>query len=97
MKSVNEFNHVRPHPLVGKIQRWAGTHVGNKSWYLVMVNHCVVVGCSNYVGKKPRLHFSRFPSDRFVEKRARWIAAVRREKWTPGARIVSYPDRCKDM
>ena len=31
--------------------------------------HCVVVGCSNYIGKKPGFRFSRFPSNRFVEKR----------------------------
>ena len=55
------------------------------------MNHCVVVGCNNYVGKKPGLRFFRFPSYQIVEKRARWIVAVRREKWTPGngARICN--------
>ena len=49
-----------------------------------MVVHCVVVGCTNYFGKKPGLRFFRFPSERCSEKRAKWIAAVRRERWIPG-------------
>ena len=61
-----------------------------------MVVHCVVVGCTNYFGKKPGLCFFRFPSESCSEKRAKWIAAVRRERWIPGksARIfvvcISY-------
>ena len=60
----------------------------------VMMNHCVVVGCSDYVGKKLVLRFLSFPTYRIVEKRARWIEVVRRsarEKWTLGncARICN--------
>lgn len=35
----------------------------------VMVNHCVVVGCMNYVGKKPGLCFYQFLADREFERR----------------------------
>ena len=49
-----------------------------------MVNHCVVVGCTNYVGKKPGLRFYRFPADREFERRRKWTAAVRRVNWSPG-------------
>ena len=30
---------------------------------LKMVNNCCIVGCTNYVGKKPGLRFYSFPSD----------------------------------
>ena len=48
-----------------------------------MVVHCVVVGCTKYFRKKPVLRFSRLPSECGSEKRAKWIAAVRRERWKP--------------
>ena len=34
-----------------------------------MVNHCVVVGCTNQVGKKPGLSFHRFPSEKEGNRR----------------------------
>ncbi len=34
-----------------------------------MVNHCVVVGCTNYVGKKQGLRFYRLPSEKEAERR----------------------------
>ena len=49
-----------------------------------MVNHCVVVGCTNYVGKKPGLRFYRFPSEREPERRRRWTVAVQWANWSPG-------------
>ena len=48
-----------------------------------MVNHCVVVGCTNQVGKKPGLSFYRFPSEKEGNRRERWATAIRREKWKP--------------
>ena len=49
-----------------------------------MMNHCVVVGCTNYVGKKPRLRFYRFASEREPDRRRRWTAVVRWANWSPG-------------
>ena len=46
-----------------------------------MVNNCCVVGCTNYVGKKPGLRFYSFPSD--AQRREKWVAAVRRKDWQP--------------
>ena len=46
-----------------------------------MVNNCCVVGCTNYVGKKPGLRFYSFPAD--TQRREKWVAAVRRKGWQP--------------
>ena len=46
-----------------------------------MVKSCVAFGCSNRSVKGSGLTFYRFPAN--VERRKKWIAAVRREKWTP--------------
>jgi len=40
-----------------------------------------VVGCHNVFVKNSGISFYRFPTDK--EKRERWIAAVKREGWTP--------------
>lgn len=48
--------------------------------YGEMVNSCAAVGCTNRVGKKGII-FYRFPAD--AEQRAKWLAAVRRDKWKP--------------
>ena len=46
-----------------------------------MVKNCCAVGCSNVYRKGSGVKFYRFPSD--PERKAKWIAAVRRENWTP--------------
>lgn len=46
-----------------------------------MVKSCSAVGCQNRSVKGTSLSFYRFPSD--PERRAKWIAAVRRDKWFP--------------
>ena len=46
-----------------------------------MVKSCVAFGCSNRSVKGSELTFYRFPAN--IERRKKWIAAVRREKWTP--------------
>ena len=44
-----------------------------------MVKSCCVVDCTNRAKKSSGLSFCRFPTD--VERRAKWIAAVKRENW----------------
>lgn len=46
-----------------------------------MVKNCCVVGCHNVFKASSGIKFHRFPKDE--ERRAKWIAAVRRENWTP--------------
>ena len=46
-----------------------------------MVKNCCVVGCHNVFKAGSNTKFHRFPKDE--ERRAKWIAAVRRENWTP--------------
>ena len=47
-----------------------------------MMKSCSAVGCTNRSGRcKRRISFYRFPAD--PEKRAKWVAAVRRENWEP--------------
>ena len=47
-----------------------------------MVKTCSAVGCTKMSGKCERgISFYRFPAD--PEKRAKWVAAVRRENWEP--------------
>ena len=46
-----------------------------------MVKSCCVVDCHNLYKKKSGISFHRFP--RKVNRRERWIAAVRRENWMP--------------
>ena len=46
-----------------------------------MVKNCCVVGCHNVFKVGRNIKFHRFPKDE--ERRAKWIAAVRRENWTP--------------
>ena len=45
-----------------------------------MVKNCCVVGCHK-VKKKGGIPFYRFPTN--PEKRSKWIAAVKRDKWAP--------------
>ena len=47
----------------------------------VMVKNCCVVGCCNVYKKASGIHFYRFPTN--AEKRSKWIAAVKREGWSP--------------
>ena len=42
---------------------------------------CVAVGCSNNQFRNPNLSFYRFPVD--IERRNKWISAVKRKDWTP--------------
>ena len=46
-----------------------------------MVHHCCVVGCSSKSDREVYLRFHRFPADK--ARRAKWIAAVRRQDWHP--------------
>ena len=46
-----------------------------------MVKSCCAVGCKNEFRKGGRLSFYKFPADKSV--RSKWIAAVKRENWTP--------------
>jgi hypothetical protein len=46
-----------------------------------MVNNCVAVGCNNYPSRYTKVSFYRFPCD--VERRNKWIAAVKRKSWKP--------------
>jgi hypothetical protein len=46
-----------------------------------MVKSCCAVGCTNRHQKGNKLSFYRFPVD--SERRARWIAAIRRQNWQP--------------
>ena len=62
--TLRKFNV--PHPFVGKITSCSvlSSQAGERSHLkLKMVNNCCIVGCTNYVGKKPGLHFYSFPSD----------------------------------
>ena len=52
-----------------------------------MVKSCCAVGCTNHYSKGTQIHFYRFPAD--TQKRALWVAAVRRKNWTP-TRIHGY-------
>ena len=70
------FMHTQklPRPLVGKSR-------SSSLWYIeVMANNCCVRGCKNYVGKKDRLGFFRFP---LAESRrcTKWEAVMRRGNW----------------
>ena len=47
-----------------------------------MVISCSAFGCTNRQGKKSGVSFYRLPSD--DERRGKWIAAMKREGWTPG-------------
>ena len=42
---------------------------------------CCAVGCTNRAKKGSGLCFYRFPTD--VERRRKWIAAVKRKNWHP--------------
>ena len=80
--TLRKFNV--PHPFVGKITSCSvlSSQAGERSHLnLKMVNNCCVVGCTNYVGKKPGLRFYSFPSD--TQRREKWVAAVRRKDWQP--------------
>ena len=55
-----------------------------------MVKSCCVVGCKNTFEKGGRLSFYNFPADK--ELRSKWIAAVRRESWTPNESTVICSD-----
>ena len=55
----------------------------------MMVNHCVVVGCTNYVGNIPGLRFYRFLSEHEPERRRRWTGAVRHANCSPGKHVCS--------
>ena len=46
-----------------------------------MVKSCVAVGCANRSKKGSKLSFYRFPAD--VDRRQKWIAAVKRKSWQP--------------
>ena len=49
-----------------------------------MVTHCVVVGCTNQVGKKPGLSFYRFPSEKEGNRRERCMGnCYQKGKWKP--------------
>ena len=53
-----------PRPFVGKTGWWARCRLNVfKRVFSKMVNNCCVVGCTNYVGKKPVLCFYSFPAD----------------------------------
>ncbi|CAH2328771.1 THAP domain-containing 1-like [Pelobates cultripes] len=52
---------------------------------------CAASGCKNRLSKGCGKHFFRFPLKN-PEKLAKWIAAVRREKWTP----TIYSRLCSD-
>ena len=51
----------------------------------IMPDICCAVGCRNRRNKNnPEVSFYRFPSDKTKEtkeRRKKWIAAVKREKW----------------
>ncbi|XP_074646237.1 THAP domain-containing protein 1-like [Tubulanus polymorphus] len=45
---------------------------------------CVAVGCHNRQDVSPNLHFYRIPAaSATANRRSRWIAAIRRDNWTP--------------
>jgi len=46
-----------------------------------MVKNCSAVGCNNVFQKGSGISFHRFPTN--LERKQRWIAALRRENWTP--------------
>lgn len=48
-----------------------------------MVISCSAFGCSNRQGQKEGLSFYRFLAN--VERRLKWIAAVKRENWQPSS------------
>jgi len=54
-----------------------------------MVKSCCVVGCKKSFEKGGR-SFYNFPADK--DLRSRWIAAVRRENWTPNDSTVICSD-----
>ena len=58
-------------------------------WKTRMVKSCCVVGCNNAFVKGGR-SFYNFPADK--ELRSKWIAAVRRENWTPNESTVICSD-----
>lgn len=45
-----------------------------------MVISCCAFGCTNRQGKAG-IKFFRFPKD--VERRKKWIVAIKRQNWTP--------------
>ncbi|XP_060776626.1 peroxynitrite isomerase THAP4-like [Neoarius graeffei] len=55
-----------------------------------MVFACCAVGCHNRQGQRAGLSFYRFPTD--PDKRAKWIAAVKRHDWEP----TEYSRLCSD-
>ncbi|XP_060770611.1 peroxynitrite isomerase THAP4-like [Neoarius graeffei] len=55
-----------------------------------MVFACCAVGCHNRQGQRAGLSFYRFPTD--PDKRAKWIAAVKRQDWEP----TEYSRLCSD-
>ena len=56
---------------------WSGVRVEA----FVMVKNCCAVGCTKVYQKSNGISFYRFPTN--VERKRRWIAAVRRENWMP--------------
>ena len=46
-----------------------------------LVKSCSAVRCTNRALKTSGISFYRFPAD--PERRAKWVAAVRREDWQP--------------
>ena len=48
-----------------------------------MVRRCCVVGCDSQSTDKNGVRFFRFPMK--GDQREKWISAVRREDWNPGA------------
>ena len=46
-----------------------------------MGKSCCAVGCTNRFKKGSSIHFYRFPDN--LDRRAKWIAAVRRNHWAP--------------
>ena len=63
--------------IVGRHFEWRGEQ-GEVS---VMVKNCSAVGCTNMYKKGNGISFYRFPTN--VERKRKWIAAVRWENWMP--------------
>ena len=55
--------------------------------------HCVVVGCSNYISKKPGIRFFCFPNDQIVEKSEIVLTppACKSSRIVTLITLVSYP------
>ena len=55
-----------------------------------MVVSCCAYGCTNRQGKVG-VKFYRFPTD--TELKAKWVAAIKRENWTPNEHSRIRPIR----